>query len=175
MAEETNNQQPEAAAEDNQPTFQLMRCYMKDASLEMPNAPQIFIEEHQEQPTIGFQFQVSAQPLPVQDAYEVVLRSTVTVGYKEKDQVIFLVECKQAGIFEIKNLPAESLGQVLHVVCPSLILPYARANVSDMINRTGFPTVLLPEVNFEAMFQHEMQQRQAEAEKAAKATKTAKA
>jgi len=164
MAEENTAAPAEAAAnttEEQQPSFQLVRCFLKDASLEMPHAPEIFFEEHEEQPEVKFQFGVAARQLPVEDGYEVILRATITVGFKDK--TMFLVEGSQSGVFELKNLPQEALGQVTNVVCPSVILPYLRANLADMINRTGLPAVHLPEVNFELL----MQQRMAEAQAAA--------
>ena len=159
MAEENETAQEEG----KEPSFQLVRCFLKDASLEMPHAPDIFLEEHQEQPGVNFRFDVGTRVMPVQDHYEVLLRVTVTVGFKEK--AMFLVECNQCGIFEIKNVPAESLQHITNVVSPSLMLPYVRANVADLINRTGLPTVQLPEVNFEGLYAQKMQEMMAKAEK----------
>lgn len=167
MAEENTNTETldkeKAAEEAAQPTFQLMRCFFKDASLEMPHAPDIFLEDHDEQPSCDFKFGVAARPLAVKDLYEVVLRATITVAFKEK--TMFLVEGSQSGVFEFKNIPEEALAHLTNVICPSMILPYLRANLADLINRTGLPTVNLPEVNFEALLQQRIAEMQAAKEK----------
>lgn len=159
MAEENN--QPQTEEESNDPSFQLLRSFLKDASLEMPHAPEIFFEQHEEQPAVNFKFDVARKALPAVDTYEVVLRATVTVGFKDK--VMFLVECSQCGMFEISNVPAEAMEHVCNVVCPSVLMPYVRANVADLINRTGLPVVHLPEVNFESMFAEKVAQAQQQA------------
>ena len=98
---------------------------------------------------------------PVADGvYEVTVTATVTT--KVKDKVLFLVEAKQAGIFEIRNVPQEQMQGIISIVCPQMIYPYLRAIVSDVCTRAGFPPILLTEVNFQAMF--EAQQAQAAAQ-----------
>jgi len=134
-------------AAGNAPVFQLQRVYLKDASLEMPNAPQIFLEA--EAPAVDVQLEVS-NSIVIEDVHEVVVRVTVTA--KTKDKVLFLVEGKQGGIFEMRNIPAEQMGPILGVVCPSIIYPYLRSNIADLITRTGLPPVHLAEVNFEAFY-----------------------
>jgi preprotein translocase subunit SecB len=129
------------------PVFQLQRVYLKDASLEMPNAPRIFLEA--EQPSVDVQLEVSDSPV-LEGVHEVVVRVTATA--KLKDKVLFLVEGKQGGIFEMRNLPAEQMAPILGVVCPSIIYPYLRSNIADLITRTGLPPVHLAEVNFEAFY-----------------------
>ncbi len=130
-----------------QPTFNIQRIYLKDASLEIPNAPQIFLET--EPPTVEVQLDVSNAA--VLDAiYEVTV--TVTVTTRVKEQVAFLVEAKQGGIFEIRDVPAEQIEPLLGIVCPNIVYPYLRANLSDLITRTGFPPIHLAEINFEAFF-----------------------
>jgi preprotein translocase subunit SecB len=95
---------------------------------------------------------------PVADGiYEVSVTATVTT--KVKDKTLFLVEAKQAGIFEIRNVPEEQMQGIIGIVCPQMIYPYLRAIVSDVCTRAGFPPILLTEVNFQAMF--EAQQAQA--------------
>ena len=163
MAEE-NQQQPEQAV----PSCQLVRVYLKDASLEMPNAPEIFMAQPSEDPNVNVQFEVGHRPLPVEGAYEVIVRGTITVPLQEK--TMFLVEGKQAGIFEIKNIPEEGVKHIANVTCPTILYPYLRANLADLINRTGLPTIHMPEVNFEAMYQQRMaQQAQAAQEEVAHA------
>ena len=130
-----------------QPTFNIQRVYLKDASLEIPNAPQIFLET--EPPTVEVQLDVTnAQVLD--GIHEVTV--TVTVTTRIKEQVAFLVEAKQGGIFEIRGVPDEQMEPLLGIVCPNIVYPYLRANLSDMITRTGFPPIHLAEINFEAFF-----------------------
>jgi preprotein translocase subunit SecB len=140
-----------AAAASNQPVFQIQRIYLKDASLEMPNAPTIFLES--ENPKVDVQLEVSDSPV-IEALHEVVVRVTVTA--KVKDKVLFLVEGKQAGIFEIRNVPAEQKPGVIGIVCPGIVYPYLRANIADLITRTGLPPINLAEINFEAFFQQRM-------------------
>jgi preprotein translocase subunit SecB len=138
-------------AAGNAPVFQLQRVYLKDASLEMPNAPRIFLEA--EAPAVEVQLEVSDSPV-LEGIHEVVVRVTATA--KLKDKVLFLVEGKQGGIFEMRNIPAEQMGAILGVVCPGIIYPYLRSNVADLITRTGLPPIHLAEVNFEAFYTQKM-------------------
>ncbi|HNJ83277.1 MAG TPA: protein-export chaperone SecB [Piscinibacter sp.] len=136
-------------ADDNQtPVFQIQRMYLKDLSLEQPNSPQILLE--QAQPAVDIQLGLGAEAI-ADGVYEVAVTATVTT--KVNDKVLFLVEAKQAGIFEIRNLPDEQMQGILSIVCPQMIYPYLRAIVSDVCTRAGFPPVLLAEVNFQAMFE----------------------
>ncbi|HYB51664.1 MAG TPA: protein-export chaperone SecB [Burkholderiaceae bacterium] len=137
-----------AASAASAPVFQLQRVYLKDASLEMPNAPQIFLE--QGTPQIEVQLDVSHDSV-VEGVTEVVVRVTVTARLSEK--VLFLVEAKQAGIFELRGIPEPQLAAVLGIVCPGIIYPYLRANVADLLTRTGLPPIHLAEINFEALYQ----------------------
>jgi len=145
-------------ADDNQnPVFQIQRIYLKDLSLEQPNSPQILLE--QGQPQVEINLGLGAEPIS-QGIYEVTVTATVTT--KVNDRVLFLVEAKQGGIFEIRNIPEEQLKQILGIACPNIVYPYLRAIVSDVCTRAGFPPVVLSEVNFQAMF--EAQQAQANAQ-----------
>ncbi|MBX3655300.1 MAG: protein-export chaperone SecB [Ramlibacter sp.] len=143
-------------AEQQDPVFQIQRVYLKEASLEQPNSPQILLE--QEAPVVDIQLGVDALPA-AEGIYEVAV--TATVQAKIKDKTVFLVEVKQAGIFEIRNLPEEQMGQIIGIACPQIVYPYLRGNVADVITRAGFPPVHLTEINFQAM--HEQQQAQAAA------------
>lgn len=166
MADENQTaQNPEQAQQNTEPFFQLVRCYLKDASLEMPNAPEIFMQAHEEQPNVDIQFEVANRALPLENTYEVVVRGTITVALK--DRVMFLVEGKQAGIFDIRNIPAEGVQHIANVVCPSICYPYLRANLADLINRTGLPPVHLPEVNFEVLYQQRLAQQAQQAQQPA--------
>jgi preprotein translocase subunit SecB len=150
---ENNSAAPAAAP---QPTFQLQRVYLKDASLELPNAPGIFLE--QTAPQIDIQLEVGNSGV-VEGIYEVVVRTTITA--KVGDKILFLAECKQAGIFEMRNIPAAQFDAVIGIVCPNIVYPYLRANVADLIGRTGLPPVHLAEINFEALYQQRLAQQQA--------------
>lgn len=142
-------------SENNDPVFQIQRVYLKDASLEQPNSPQIFLE--QQEPSVNIQLGIEAQPV-AEGVFEVAV--TATVQTTVEDKTVFLIECKQAGIFEIRNFPQEQLDPVLGIACPQIVYPYLRSNVSDLVSRAGFPPVHLSEINFQAMYE----QRQAEAQ-----------
>jgi len=137
------------------PVFQLQRVYLKDASLELPNAPNIFLE--QAAPQVEVQIEVSNSKV-LDGIYEVVVRVTTTAKVNEK--VLFLVEGKQAGIFEMRGIPNEQFDAIVGIVCPGIIYPYLRANVADLINRTGLPPVHLAEINFESIYQQRLAQQQ---------------
>lgn len=149
------------------PVFQLQRCYLKDASLELPNAPRIFLE--QQSPNIDVQLEVVNSPV-LEGIYEVVVRVTATA--KVGDKVLFLVEGKQGGIFEIRGIPNEQLEPIVGIVCPGIVYPYLRANIADLISRTGLPPIHLTEINFEALYQQRQAQQQAQAANVAAATPT---
>ena len=141
-------------ADSLDPVFQIQRVYLKDLSLEQPNSPGILLE--QEQPTVDIQLGVDAQPV-TEGIYEITVSATVQT--KIGDKTVFLVEAKQAGIFEIRNLPEDQMGPILGIACPQIVYPYLRGNVADVVQRGGFPPVHLAEINFQAMF--EQQQAQA--------------
>ena len=139
-------------ADNDTPVFQIQRIYLKEASLEQPNSPQILLE--QQQPQVDIQLGMQAEGV-ADGVFEVSVTATVTT--KVGDRTLFLVEAKQAGIFEIRNLPPENMQGILGVVCPQMIYPYLRAIVSDVCTRAGFPPILLAEVNFQAMFEAQQQ------------------
>ncbi|WP_294766159.1 protein-export chaperone SecB [uncultured Rhodoferax sp.] len=135
---------------DQDPVFQIQRVYLKEASLEQPNSPAILLQ--QEQPSVDIQLGVEAAPV-ADGVFEVSVTATVTT--KIEDKTVFLVEAKQAGIFEIRNLPQEQLSQIMGIACPQIVYPYLRGNVADLIQRAGFPPVHLSEINFQAMFEQQ--------------------
>ena len=153
MADELQAPQVEAGT----PVFQIQRMYLKDLSLEQPNAPQILLE--QVQPQVDINLTLSAENV-TDGIFEVCV--TATVNTKVGDKTLFLVEAKQAGIFEIRNVPQEQVEGILGIVCPQMVYPYLRAIVSDVCTRAGFPPVLLTEVNFQAMFEAQQAQRAAQ-------------
>jgi preprotein translocase subunit SecB len=136
------------------PVFQLQRVYLKDASLELPHAPAIFLE--QEAPQVEVQLEVTHDKV-IEGIYEVVVRVTTTAKLKEK--VLFLVEAKQAGIFEMRGIPNEQFDAIIGIVCPNIVYPYLRANIADLVTRTGLPPIHLAEINFEAMYQQRLAQQ----------------
>ena len=146
------------AEQDKSPVFQIQRIYLKDLSLEQPNSPQVLLE--QTQPQVDIQLGMAAEAVSA-GLFEVTVTATVTTKVGEK--VLFLVEAKQAGIFEIRNVPADQQQGILGVVCPQMLYPYLRAIVSDVCTRAGFPPILLAEVNFQAMFEAQQQAQLAQA------------
>ena len=145
-------------ADDNQtPVFQIQRMYLKDLSLEQPNSPQILLE--QAQPQVDINLGLGAEPI-AEGIYEVSVTATVTTKVGEK--TLFLVEAKQAGIFEIRNIPQEQLQPIIGIACPGIVYPYLRAIVSDICTRAGFPPVMLAEVNFQAMYEAQQAQQAAQ-------------
>jgi preprotein translocase subunit SecB len=155
----------EAATSNTQPIFNIEKLYVKDLSLEIPHAPGIFLER--ENPQIDLQLQTSAGSLE-DGVFEVLVTVTVTAKLPEKDKVMFLIEAKQAGIFQIRNVPAEEMETVLAVLCPNILYPYLREVVSDAAVRGGFAPVLLSPINFESIFQQQKQQKQGQAAEAVK-------
>ena len=141
-------------ADQQDPVFQIQRVYLKEASIEQPNSPAILLE--QEQPSVDIQLGVEANQA-AEGVFEICV--TATVQTKIKDKTVFLVEVKQAGIFEIRNLPQDQMGPIMGIACPQIVYPYLRGNVADLIQRGGFPPVHLAEINFQAMY--EQQQAQA--------------
>jgi preprotein translocase subunit SecB len=135
------------------PVFQIQRVYLKDLSLEQPNSPAILTST--EQPNVDIQLGVGMEQV-ADGIVEVTVTATVTT--KIEDKVVFLVEAKQAGIFEVRNLPEDQMGPVIGIACPQIIYPYLRGNVADVIQRAGFPPVHLAEINFQAMYEQQQQQ-----------------
>ena len=141
-----------------QPLFNIEKLYVKDLSLEIPHAPGILLDR--EQPQIELQMHTEAANVD-EGVFEVTVTVTVTAKLAEKNQVMFLIEAKQAGIFQLRNLPPQEQETVLGVVCPNILYPYLREVVSDVAVRAGFAPVLLNPINFESLF---LQQKQQQAE-----------
>ncbi|MBL8398478.1 MAG: protein-export chaperone SecB [Candidatus Accumulibacter sp.] len=142
-------------SDQENPVFAIEKVYVKDLSVEVPNAPQIFLER--ETPQINIQLQSNAQGIG-EGLFEVVLTTTVTSKIGEK--TVFLVEVGQAGIFRVQNVPQENMDPLLSIACPTVLFPYAREVVSDAVIRAGFPPLLLQPVNFEALYMARLQQQQ---------------
>jgi preprotein translocase subunit SecB len=144
---------PAETEQNAQPGFAIEKLYVKDASIEVPNAPQIFTDRTP--PQVNVELGQTAQKLD-EGIYEVAIKVTVTA--KMGENTAFLVEVVQAGIFAIRNIPDENLEVIAAVTCPNILFPYAREAVSDMVTRAGFAPVLLNPINFEALY---MQQKEA--------------
>ena len=142
-------------SEQPQQFFGIEKIYLKDLSLEIPNAPQVFAES--ESPKIDINLHNEARPLEA-GVYEVVLTATVTA--KLKDKTAFLVEVAQAGIFQIRNVPQQELDAVLGVICGNVLFPYLREAISSVVSRGGFPPFILNHVSFEALYQQRLEQQQ---------------
>jgi len=166
MSEQQANGQaaPSNAQDPQSPSFSLQRTYVKDLSLELPNAPQIFLE--QEAPTVEVSITVGGQRLA-----ETVFESTVTATITTRigDKVLYLVEATQAGVFEAANIPVDQLDPLLGIVCPTMLYPYLRANMADAITRSSLPPLHLAEVNFQHMYEQRLAQLREEQTKAGEA------
>jgi preprotein translocase subunit SecB len=142
-------------SEAQQPVFSIEKIYVKDLSVEVPGAPQVFLETEQSQ----LEVQLEQQNARIADGlYEVTL--VVRVTAKAATKTLFLVEASQAGIFQIRNVGDDNLGAVLGMLCPNVLFPYARETVADTVNRAGFPSMNLAPVNFEAIYQQRLAQQQ---------------
>mgnify|MGYP000691637817 FL=1 len=157
MTEQTST--PQAGAEQSkEPGFRIQRIYLKDLSLEQPNAPQILLVASE--PQVQVEVDISVAPLS-EGIFEVALSSTVTAKVDAK--VLFLIEAKQAGIFEFSNIPVEQIDPMLGIACPTILFPYLRSNIADIISRAGFQPIHLNEINFHGMYEHRLMQAQQEA------------
>ena len=144
-------------ADNLEPVFLIQRVYLKDMSLEQPNSPAILLS--QDQPAVDIQIGLDSEQV-ADGVYEITVTATVTA--KINEQTMFLVEAKQAGIFEIRHMPEGQLQPITGIACPQIIYPYLRSNVADVIQRAGFPPVHMAEINFQAMYD---QQQRMKAEK----------
>ncbi len=134
--------------------FAIQKVYVKDVSFETPNSPAIFTQKWE--PNVEFNLSSNAQELQ-EGVYEVVL--TVTVTVKLEDKTAYLVEVAQAGIFAAQGFEQEEMGPLLGIYCPNTLFPYAREVVSDLSLKGGFMPMVLPPVNFEAIYAQKMQQQ----------------
>jgi len=137
------------------PSFAIERIYLKDLSVEVPNAPEIF--DQQETPTM--QVNINSNGRAVGNGkYEVVL--TITITAKVRDRTMFLVEAAQAGLFQIRNVPEQDMGPLLGIGCPNTLFPYIRETISTVTSRAGFQPLILAPMSFEALYQQQVQQQQ---------------
>jgi len=146
--------------QEAQPEFNIQRVYVKDISFECPNSPEIFKKEWA--PEVSMDIDTQSKKLE-EGVFEVTLSLTATA--KIGEEVAFLCEVKQAGIFSVSQLEGAQLAHCLNAFCPNILFPYAREAVSNLVTRGTFPQLNLAPVNFDALFQQAMQKQQAEAEK----------
>lgn len=130
--------------------FNIQKIYVKDASYEAPNVPAVFLDQ-QAAPQVELRMDVQYTALNEGEGiYEVVLEITATT--QSGDKTLFLAEAQQAGLFQIKDVPPDDLPKVLQITCPSILLPFAREVMNDMVSKGGFPQFLMSPVNFEALY-----------------------
>ena len=144
-----------AETESKAPTFRIQRIYLKDLSLEQPNAPEVFLVVAE--PQVEVEVDVAVKRIS-DELFEVVVSSTLTSRVEGK--VLFLVEANQAGIFEFTNIPAEQIDPMLGITCPAILYPYLRSNIADTISRAGFQPIHLNEINFHGMYEQRLMQAQ---------------
>lgn len=159
----SQNSQNSQSNQSNQPFFNIQRVYLKDLSLEQPNSPAIFLE--QQMPNVEIEVDVKAERL-ADGVFEVAVTGTVTAKIAEK--VAFLIEAKQAGIFDIQNIPSEQVDPLVGIACPTIVFPYLRSNIADAITRAGFPPIHLAEINFQALYEQRAAQSQGNSHSVAK-------
>jgi preprotein translocase subunit SecB len=138
---------------DNQPSFQIEKIYVKDLSLEIPHAPQVFMQA--EQPRL--EVQINTEASQFSDGYFDV-RVSATVTARAGERIMFLAEVVQGGIFAVRGVPPEDLDGLLGIACPTILYPYLREAISDLITRGGFPPVVLAPVSFEALYAERQKQ-----------------
>jgi len=145
----------------NDVKFEIRKIYLKDASLESPQAPDIFLSMDQS-PEIDIDLGINASPLNEESYYDVKLK--ISVNAKVKDKTSFLCEVEQGGVFFIAGIPDDELDLALNIACPNVLLPFAREAICDLVGKAGFPQLLLAPVNFETIYQQMRESQKKEAE-----------
>ncbi len=158
----SENVQGDAGSGPEQKQFQIQKIYVKDVSVETPNSPQIFQDEWK--PDVNIQLGSTAKKL-AETVHEVI--TSITVTAKLGDKTAYLVEVHQAGIFTLVGFDTEELGPMLGSYCPSLLFPYAREAISDLVSKAGFPQMILAPVNFDMIYAQHQEQLKAQAAEAA--------
>lgn len=154
----TNGQAAPGNGQASQAQLNLQKVYIKDASFEVPNAPQVYQEQGQPQVQLNLGQKHSKLS---DDVHEVVL--TLTITCTMNDSTAYLAEVHQAGIFGVTGFDEKGLDAVLGSYCPNVLFPYARQILSDLVQNGGFPPFLLQPINFDALYA-EQQRRQADGE-----------
>lgn len=143
-----NKGQKEDEGQENQAVFSIEKIYIKDASSEVPLSPGIFLEKMS--PQVEVELDCVHKKVEA-SVFEVLV--FVHVKAVAEDKVLFLIEVKQAGIFQLRNIPESYLDGILNVECPNIIFPYLRETVTDLSVRSGFPPVYISPVNFQVLFE----------------------
>ena len=142
-------------AEEQQKQFVIQKIYIKDVSFETPNSPVIFTQKWE--PKVEVNLASNAHPLE-DGLYEISL--TVTVTVKLEDKTAYLAELTQAGVFTISGFEEQEMGPMIGSYCPTILFPFAREGVSDLVVKGGFPPMQLAPVNFDALYLQHLQQQQ---------------
>jgi preprotein translocase subunit SecB len=145
----------DAAQSEQSPQFSLQRIYVRDLSFEAPKSPEIFRQEWK--PSVGMDLNTRQKALEG-DFHEVVLTLSITV--KNSEEIAFIAEVQQAGIFLIKGLDAAAMSHTLGAFCPNILFPYAREALDNLVVRGSFPALMLAPVNFDALYAQELQRQQ---------------
>lgn len=167
MAEENITTSEAATTEDSGPVFAIQRIYLKDLSFETPMGPSVF--QKQWQPKVNQDLNTKNTKLE-NDLYEVALRLTLTVT--DGEDTIYILEVKQAGIFAIKGLDPKQITHVINTTCPNILFPYAREAVDSVLSKGSFPALMLPPINFDALFASALKQAEEEGKEAPKGSET---
>lgn len=149
----------------NEPQFAAHSIYLKDLSFEAPHVPELFQQEWK--PKIDFDLQMGSKPISeAEGLYEVVLHITVTakLGEEKSEKPAFLIEVQQAGAFTIKNLPEDTIKEILATTCPTILFPYGREAISNLVGKGGFPQLVLPPINFDAMYAQHLSEKASSAD-----------
>ena len=161
---EAGEQEAAATTNTEGSKFGIQRIYVKDSSFEAPDSPECFRKQYSPQ----VNFTINAKSEKVEEGiYEVVLRLTADV--KQDDKTMFLAEVQQAGIFEIRGIDEQGMGQVLNITCPSVLFPYGREAIDSLIVKGSFPALMLAPVNFEAVYAQALQNQASQGEAAPEA------
>ncbi|WP_372609583.1 protein-export chaperone SecB [Halomonas sp.] len=163
MAEDNNQNagagnQPAGEQEKPKLQFAVQRIYVKDISFEAPNSPAVFQQPFK--PKVNLDLNTTSQQVQ-EDLFEVVVKVTAQVNHSEEGTTSFLAEIQQAGLFKISGIEGEQLDHTLGAFCPNVLFPYARECIDNLVNRGGFPPLMLAPVNFEAIYA-QRKKRQAE-------------
>lgn len=147
-----------AGGDRNQPgTFRIRKVYLKDVSFESPAAPGIFASDGGAEARINLQLNTESRQVG-ENLYEVVL--VVTVTSADDERTVYLVEVRQAGLFEVAGFPAPDQARVIGSYCPGILFPYARETVAGLVEKGGFPQLALQPINFDALFAQQLQKQQ---------------
>lgn len=169
MTEQTqdNAVATEEAQSGQEAVLQIQRIYVKDVSFEAPNLPHIFQQEWK--PQLNFNLSTEAKELG-ENLYEVVLNISAETTLEDSNEVAFICEVKQAGVFTISGLEDIQLAHCLTAQCPNMLFPYARELIASLVNRGTFPALNLSPVNFDALFMEQLRRLEEEENKDVPAT-----